>query len=118
LVHHGLKASATGVKVKLGATVFVTRARSIDMDLAARIRRALRRAGQTAAESRRAYREGYRVASLPHDEEGRARIVCRRHAERRAVLVSEDGRPACFEAGHPDCQGCVEDVREGAVETW
>lgn len=100
------------------AGFLVTRVRPTGMDLAARIRRALRRAGRTAAESRRAYREGYRVASLPHDDEGRARIVCRRHAERRAVLVDEAGRPACFEADHPDCEGCVEDVREGAVETW
>jgi hypothetical protein len=88
------------------------------MDLAARLRRAARRAGRTAAKARRAYREGRRAAGLPEDDEGRARIVCRRHAERRAVAVDAEGRPACFEADHPDCEGCAEDVREGAVETW
>jgi hypothetical protein len=88
------------------------------MDLAARIRRAVRQAGRTAAESRRAYREGRAAASLPTDDEGRARIVCRRHADRRAAFVDGRGRPACYEAGHPDCEGCAVDVREGAVETW
>lgn len=88
------------------------------MDLAARLRRAVRRAGRTAAESRRAYREGQHVASLPTDDQGRARIVCRRYAEKRRAPVDARGRPACFEAGHPDCEGCAEDVREGAVETW
>ena len=29
-----------------------------------------------------------------------------------------EGRPACFESGHPDCEGCAEDVRDGVVETW
>lgn len=88
------------------------------MDIAARLRRALRDAGRTAAESRRAYHEGRAAGSLPEDDEGRARIVCRRHAERRAVAVDAEGRPACFDVGHPDCEGCVEDVREEAVETW
>jgi hypothetical protein len=88
------------------------------MDIGARLRRLLREASETAAESRRAYREGVNVGSLPHDDEGRARIVCRRHAERRAVAVDAEGRPDCFEADHPDCEGCAADVREGAVETW
>jgi hypothetical protein len=88
------------------------------MDIGARLRRLLRDANETAAESRRAYREGVNVGELPRDDEGRARIVCRRHAERRAVAVDETGRPACYETDHPDCEGCVADVREGAVETW
>jgi ribosomal protein S6--L-glutamate ligase len=36
----------------------------------------------------------------------------------RAVIVDGEGRPACFDADHPDCRGCAEDVREGIVETW
>jgi hypothetical protein len=84
-----------------------------------RLGRYLRRLGRQVEESRRAYREG-RVErfDLPTDDAGRARIVCRRHAERRAVAVDARGRPDCFDPDHPDCQGCVEDVREGVVETW
>ncbi|MGQ4556707.1 DUF7091 family protein [Halobellus sp. GM3] len=55
--------------------------------------------------------------SIPRDGAGNVRIVCRRDAERRAAAV-DDARPACFEAGHPDCEGCVEDLRDGIVETW
>ena len=95
------------------------------------LRRKLREAGRQYARARDAYREGRDdsdgsdaeadpgpVASLPRDDEGRARLVCRRHADRRAVAVDNEGRPACFEAGHPDCEGCAEDVRDGIVETW
>jgi hypothetical protein len=102
------------------------------------LRRKLRAAGRVYERSQRAYREGRGGRGdpdadadadaspgagaarydLPTDEAGRARLVCRRHAERRAALVDADGRPACFEAGHPDCEGCAEDVREGVVETW
>jgi hypothetical protein len=86
------------------------------------VRTTFRRAGRRYAEARRAYREGRTERTdrfdLPTDDEGRARIVCRRHAEQRAVRVDDAGRPACFEAGHPDCEGCAEDVREGVVETW
>lgn len=84
------------------------------------VREKFRAAGRQYARAKRAYGEGkgeFR-ADLPVDEEGRARLVCRRHAERRAVAVDADGRPACFEAGHPDCEGCAEDVRNGVVETW
>jgi len=90
-------------------------------------RRKLRAAGRQYARAREAYHEGRdsdtesesdAAASLPRDDEGRARIVCRRHADQRAVAIDDDGRPACFEAGHPDCEGCVEDVRDGIVETW
>ncbi|MEF8830383.1 MAG: hypothetical protein V5A23_02465 [Halobacteriales archaeon] len=85
------------------------------------VRRAARIAGRKAAETRKAFRRGReagRVPELPEDDEGRVRIVCRRHAERRAVELDDAGRPACYEAGHPDCEGCVEDVREGRIETW
>lgn len=70
------------------------------------------------AEARAAYESARNASELPEDREGRVRIVCRRHAERRAVRLDEEFRPACYEAGHPDCEGCVEDVREGRVETW
>lgn len=67
-------------------------------------------------------REAYQVAknarSLPSDEAGRAKIVCRRYAEQRAAMLDDQYRPACYEAGHPDCEGCAEDVREGRIETW
>lgn len=58
------------------------------------------------------------VADLPTDDDGRARIVCRRYAERRAVDLDRDARPHCFDPEHVDCQGCLEDVRDGRVETW
>jgi hypothetical protein len=80
----------------------------------------LRGAGRQYEQAKRAYgsaRESA-LADLPADDEGRARIVCRRHAERRAVHLEPDARPVCFDPDHPDCQGCVEDVREGRVETW
>lgn len=92
------------------------------------LRQQLRKAGKQYEEAKRAYREGHEDRAgerggaddydLPTDESGNARIVCRRHAEKRAVAVDPDGRPACFEPGHPDCEGCAEDVREGYVETW
>lgn len=83
------------------------------------IRTKLRRAGEEFEEARDAYRAGRADAfDLPTDDAGRAKIVCRRHAERRAVRVDSEGHPACFDADHPDCRGCAEDVREGVVETW
>jgi hypothetical protein len=84
------------------------------------LRQKLRSAGKQVGEARQAYTNAKRAsqADLPFDEEGKARIVCRRHAERRAVELDAEGRPACFDASHQDCQGCVEDVRAGDVETW
>ena len=82
------------------------------------VRTTFRRAGRRYAEARQAFREGRADFGLPRDDEGRSKLVCRRYAERRAVVVDESGRPDCFEAGHPDCEGCAEDVREGVVETW
>lgn len=89
------------------------------------VRTTFRTAGRRYAEARRAYREGRDETAdgasqfdLPTDDEGNARLVCRRYAEKRAVPVDEEGRPACFDADHRDCQGCAEDVRDGVVETW
>jgi hypothetical protein len=84
------------------------------------LRGKLRQAGRQLADANRAYADAKRsaLADLPQDDEGRAKLVCRRYAERRAVSLDDAGRPACFEAGHQDCEGCVEDVREGTVETW
>jgi len=80
------------------------------------LRTKLRSAGREYERARRAFAAG-KAAGGPGDED-RARIVCRRHAERRAVPLDTAGRPACFEAGHADCEGCVEDLREGRIETW
>lgn len=69
-------------------------------------------------EAREAYEHAKNARGLPTDDAGRAKIVCRRYAERRAAKLDEEFRPACFEADHPDCEGCLEDVREGRIETW
>jgi hypothetical protein len=80
----------------------------------------LRSAGRQIEDARQAYTDAKRsaLADLPQNDDGKARIVCRRHAERRAVRLDDEARPACFDPDHPDCQGCLEDVREGSVETW
>ncbi|WP_276273441.1 DUF7091 family protein [Haloarcula litorea] len=84
------------------------------------LRDAVRSVGTQLSEAKRAYADGKRaaLAGLPRDEDGRARVVCRRHAERRAVSLDPQARPDCFDADHPDCRGCVEDIRDGSVETW
>jgi hypothetical protein len=84
------------------------------------LRTTLNSAGKQYEEARRAYSSARAsaLAELPTDDNGRARIVCRRHAEQRAVRLDADARPACFDTGHPDCEGCVEDIREGRIETW
>ncbi|MFB6234284.1 MAG: hypothetical protein ABEH81_09520 [Halopenitus sp.] len=98
------------------------------------IRQQLRKAGRQYEEAKQAYSEAQDGAAesdagsvgdggadsfdLPTDEDGNARIVCRRYAEKRAVAVEEDGRPACYDPTHPDCEGCVEDIQQGVVETW
>lgn len=87
--------------------------------LARLIRTKLRSAGRQYETARREYTAGKSGAyGLPTDRDGNARIVCRRYAEKRAVTVDAKGRPACYDADHPDCAGCVADVRDGAVETW
>ncbi len=69
-------------------------------------------------EAKEAYEVARNARSLPTDEKGRAKIVCRRHAQRRAAKLDDGYRPACYEEGHPDCEGCVEDVHEGRIETY
>lgn len=88
-----------------------------ESDVLETLRRVARRAGEQVASAKREYRRGRIAGSLPKDAEGRARIVCRRYAEQRAVAV-EEGRPSCFEANHPACEGCVADIEEGVIETW
>ena len=93
----------------------------VDDDRLARfIRDGLRSAGRQLSDAKRAYSNGKRatLAGLPRDDEGRARIVCRRYAERRAVSLDDRLRPVCYDADHPDCQGCVEDIEDGTVETF
>ena len=84
------------------------------------LRAKLRSAGEQVAQAQDAYRRAKRATAfdLPIDDGGNARIVCRRYAEQRAVAVDADGRPACFEAGHSDCEGCLEDIQDGRIETW
>ncbi len=77
------------------------------------VRTTLRKAGRRYESARRDY-EGARNAVLDDEH---ARIVCRRYAEKRAVELT-NGRPECYEAGHPDCEGCVEDLHSGTIETW
>jgi len=79
------------------------------------------RSGEPLEEARDAYERGKSVAStpeLPTNDDGEARIVCRRYAEKRAVEVDAESRPACYEADHPDCEGCVADIEDGRIETW
>ncbi len=69
-------------------------------------------------EAREAYRMARNAKTIPTDEADRAKIVCRRFAEKRAAKLDEEYRPACYEADHPDCEGCVEDIYDGRIETW
>ena len=80
--------------------------------------RVARKAGRRFEETKRAYTEGRVDADIPKDDQGRARIVCRRYAERRAVKLDDDMKPACYDPDHPACEGCLRDVRDGSVETW
>lgn len=84
------------------------------------LRTAFHSAGRQISEAKTAYRSAKQAAGadIPVDEDGNARIVCRRHADQRAVALDGEGRPSCFEADHPDCEGCVEDIREDRIETW
>lgn len=84
------------------------------------VRKKLNSVGRQVEEAKRAYTDAKTatLSGLPTDEDGRARIVCRRHAERRAVSLDDEGRPECYDPEHPDCRGCVEDIREGQIETW
>lgn len=87
------------------------------VDLGSWFGNAARKAGRTIESAREEFDEGRFTGRLPRDDAGRAKIVCRRYAERRAVHL-EDGRPECFEADNDDCESCADDVLEGNVETW
>ncbi len=80
----------------------------------------IRGAGRQYEQARQAFNDARNTAQtdLPTNDDGKARIVCRRHAEKRAVHLDSECRPHCFESGHTDCEGCVEDIREGCIETW
>lgn len=80
------------------------------------LRTKLRNAGKQYEEARHAFRTAR--AEAAGEDEQTARIVCRRHAEKREVVLDGEHRPDCFEAGHPDCEGCVEDIRANRIETW
>ncbi|MFW5965550.1 MAG: DUF7091 family protein [Halodesulfurarchaeum sp.] len=86
-------------------------------DLELLVRSAARKAGRTVGIVGVELAGGRIEGSLPRDEAGRVRIVCRRWAERRTVPIEGD-RPACYEASNADCESCVADIREGVVETW
>jgi hypothetical protein len=84
------------------------------------LRTKLRAAGRTFEEAKHAYSGAKQaaLADLPQDSDGKVKIVCRRHAERRAVHLDAQARPSCFDPEHVDCRGCAEDVEAGDVETW
>lgn len=84
------------------------------------LRTKLHSAGKQYEAAKRAYSDARTAATvdLPTDDDGRARIVCRRYAEKRRVSLDEAARPHCYEADHRDCRGCAEDIRNGCVETW
>ncbi|WP_435334593.1 DUF7091 family protein [Haloarchaeobius sp. TZWWS8] len=82
------------------------------------VRRALRSAGRQYAKSREEFTTGHKVSRLPRDEYGRVQIVCRRYVEQRAVNLNEAAVPECYDHENPDCRGCLEDIREGCIETW
>jgi hypothetical protein len=84
------------------------------------LRTKLNSVGRRYEETKRAYADAKTASRLdvPTDDEGRARIVCRRYAEKRAVSLDDAGRPACYDPEHPDCRGCAEDIREERIETW
>ena len=81
------------------------------------LRTKVRGAGRQYEQARQAFAEA-RSDTLTDAEPERIRIVCRRYAEKREVSLDGDGRPTCFETSHPDCQGCVEDIHSGHIETW
>ena len=84
------------------------------------LRTKLHSAGKQYEEAKRAYSDARTAArsGLPTDEEGRAKIVCHRYAEKRSVSLDAEARPACYDPDHRDCRGCVEDIRKGCIETW
>mgnify|MGYP000515272474 CR=1 FL=1 len=81
------------------------------------LRNAARKAGRTVGAVGTQFTGGHIEGRLPQDETGKVRIVCRRHAERRAVTL-EDGTPTCYEPTNPDCESCLADLADGTIETW
>lgn len=75
-------------------------------------------AGRQLEEAKEVYRNARAASKLPQDDSGRVRIVCRRHAERRAVVLDAKSRPDCYDSDHRDCRGCLEDIRAECIETW
>jgi hypothetical protein len=130
LVPDGIKTVGSTVKVKpnaveaAGITPIILAPVAVGVSNRRRLERLLRTklhaVGRQYEESKRAYTDAKSatLADLPTDDEGRARIVCRRHAEKRAVSIDADARPSCYDPEHPDCRGCVEDIREERIETW
>jgi len=84
------------------------------------LRSKLRSAGRQIGDAKRAYASARQaaLADLPQNDDGKARIVCRRYAERRAISFDVEGMPTCFDPDSPDCQGCVEDIEDDRIETW
>ncbi|WP_081638733.1 hypothetical protein [Salinarchaeum sp. Harcht-Bsk1] len=78
----------------------------------------IKNARSQLGDAKDAFSNARSAGSLPTDEEGRVRLVCRRYEERRLAPLDDKGRPSCYEAGNEDCEDCVEAVREGSVETW
>lgn len=78
------------------------------------VRGKLREAGKRYEMARRDY-EDARDSTRNNEQ---LNIVCRRYAEKRSVALDSNARPACYEAGHSDCEGCVEDLHSGTIETW
>lgn len=83
------------------------------------LRSKIREAGRRYERTRSSHQDGRSSdPDVPYDESGRARIVCRRYAEKRAVALDSESRPVCYDADHPDCEGCVEDLHAGTIESW
>ncbi|MFB6163205.1 MAG: hypothetical protein ABEJ86_07205 [Halococcoides sp.] len=82
------------------------------------LRRHARRAGRRLERTRKAFREGRERSRQDRPDADRIGLGCRRHADRRVVDLDGAGRPACFEAGHPDCEGCLDDIEAGRLDTW
>lgn len=80
--------------------------------------RVARKAGRQFEETKREYTNGRTDSNIPRDENGRAKIVCRRHDENRAVTLGDDRTPDCYDPENPACNGCLQDIREESVETW
>jgi len=78
----------------------------------------LKNARSQLGDAKDAFSNARGAGSLPTDDDGRVRLVCRRYEERRLAPLDDKGRPTCYEAGNADCESCVEAVTDGDVETW